>query len=57
MSDRRKRGMVLVVIGIMLILSRLLEIDKVFLYCGFVFVALGLSDMFYINKYKSRLRK
>ncbi len=52
MSDRRKRGMVLVVIGICLVMTRLLGIEKIFLYAGIVFLVLGLSDMFYINKYK-----
>lgn len=49
--------MALVVIGLMLMMSRLLEMEKVFMYAGVVFFALGLSDMFYINRYKSRLRK
>lgn len=49
--------MVLVVIGLGLVMTRLLGVDRIFLYSGVVFLVLGLSDMFYINKYKSRLRK
>jgi hypothetical protein len=54
MNERKKRGLLLIAIGIVLILTHYLGLDMAFLMGGVVFVALGFGDIFYDKRYRRR---
>jgi|GEM_PF-3505068 len=55
MNERKKRGFLLVAIGIVLVLSHyILRLDMAFLIGGLVFVGLGFGDIFFDNRYRRR---
>jgi len=55
MNQRKKRGFLLVAIGLVLILSHYgLRLDVAFLMGGLVFVGLGFGDIFYDQRYRRR---
>ena len=53
-NERKRRGVLLVVIGIILMMTRALGLDDAFFLGGIVFVALGCGDIFYDSRYKRR---
>jgi len=54
-NERKKRGILLIVIGLILVLSHYIgRLDPAFLMGGLVFVALGFGDIFYDKRYKRR---
>ena len=56
-NERKKRGALLLVIGLMLMSAKgLLHLDSAFLLGGVVFVALGCGDIFYDSRYRRRFR-
>lgn len=44
----------MLVIGILLMFTQFLGLDKAFLLAGILFAALGCGDLFYDNRYKRR---
>ena len=55
MNERKKRGVLLIAIGIILVLSHYtLRLDMAFLMGGLVFVGLGFGDIFYDGRYRRR---
>ena len=54
MENRKKRGAILLVAGILLMLTHLADMDKVLLFCGIAIVALALVDLSGNDNYKRR---
>jgi len=55
MNERKKRGVLLLAIGIVLVLSHyVLRLDMAFLMGGLIFVGLGFGDIFYDGRYRRR---
>jgi hypothetical protein len=55
LNQRKKRGFLLVAIGLLLILSHYsLGLDMAFLMGGLVFMGLGFGDIFYDQRYRRR---
>lgn len=53
-NARRRRGVLLLGIGIILMLTKVLGLDDAFLLGGVIFAALGFGDIFYDSRYKRR---
>ena len=53
-NERKRRGLLLVAIGIVLMSTKLLRLDDAFFLGGIIFVALGCGDIFYDSRYKRR---
>lgn len=55
-NERKRRGLLLLVIGLMLMATKALRLDDAFFLGGIVFVALGCGDIFYDSRYRRRFR-
>ena len=53
-NARRRRGVLLLVIGVILMLTKAIGLDDAFLLGGVIFAALGFGDIFYDSRYKRR---
>ena len=53
-NERKRRGLLLVVIGIILMLTKIIGLDDAFFLGGIIFIALGCGDIFYDSRYKRR---
>ena len=54
LAERRRRGWLMVIIGAILMLTRLAGLDAVFAWSGIMFAALGLGDIFFSKRYRRR---
>ena len=54
MSERRKRGFLMLAVGAIMMLTYFAGLDMVFVAAGGIFAALGLGDIVYDGRYKRR---
>ena len=55
-TSRKKRGRILLIMGIVLMATRLFQMDQVFMMAGIIFIGLGCGDMFYDPRYKRKYK-
>lgn len=53
-NERKRRGFLLLGIGILMMMTKFMRLDDAFFLGGLVFVALGCGDLFYDSRYKRR---
>jgi hypothetical protein len=53
-TARRRRGLHMMLIGAVLMLTKFIGLPQEFLFVGLIFVGLGLGDIFYDSRYKRR---
>jgi len=53
-NERKRRGVLLVVIGLILMITKAVGLDDAFFLGGVIFAALGFGDIFYDSRYKRR---
>ncbi len=53
-NERRERGFLMLGIGILLMMTNMIGLDKAFFYCGVVMAGLSLGDIMFDNRYKRR---
>ena len=56
LNERKRRGVLLVVIGIIMMMTKLIGLDQVFVAGGVIFVLLGCGDIFYDSRYRRRFK-
>ncbi|MDX1476182.1 MAG: hypothetical protein R3301_00705 [Saprospiraceae bacterium] len=56
MKERRRRGWLLIIMGVIMLMTHFLQLDRVFILGGVLFVALGCAELFGNNRYRRKYR-